>query len=132
MKDAHGPDAAPARYQLADTEQEGTDSASHKALDGAAAAQGGPDIGRKDPDVRPLAADDAYARLRAGERLDLDRLDDHLAGRAHHLEARHGELLDGTLRQHATAHVVRVGGQPEADGREVLLVLIDEIGRELR
>src|SRR6266581_4702805 len=94
MKDAHGPDAAPARYQLADTEQEGTDSASHKALDGAAAAQGGPDIGRKDPDVRPLAADDAYARLRAGERLDLDRLDDHLAGRALHFDAGASQLVE--------------------------------------
>src|SRR3989441_2473422 len=133
-----------------------------------AETQNSTDVGREDPDVRSLAADDAQHRARAGDILDEDRTDDHLAGRSLHLETGPGQLVepppfvmnrrvhrrhlldpaderatglregrgreisDRGLRQHAAAHVVGVRRQSEADRREVLLVLVDEIGRELR
>src|SRR5262245_1769600 len=53
-------------------------------------------------------------------------------GTAHLFEARHRDLRDRSLDHDAAAHVARIRRQPKPDRREILLVLLDQVRRELR
>src|SRR5262245_45863043 len=53
-------------------------------------------------------------------------------GTTHVFEARRRDLRDRSLGHDAAAHVVRICRQPKPDRREILLVLIDQVRRELR
>src|SRR5438445_232926 len=148
-------------------EVEGADTTPDEALDGAAVAERGPQVGGEHPHVSALAADDTEGGPRRGDLVDGDRMDDDFPRLAVDLDplARqlveapplvvdrrvHGrDLLDPTderparllevaplesgdrdLRADATLGVVSVGREPEADRRDVLLVLVHEVRREL-
>src|SRR5262245_8312308 len=148
-------------------EAKGADTAAHEILDRAAAAERRTDVGREHPYVCSLATDDADGGPRAGDFLDGDRPDSHLArraldldalagqlvqatpvvvnrrihrwhlldaadeGTAHRFEARHRDLEARSLRHDPTAHLVRIRRQAEPDRREIFLVLIDQVRREL-
>jgi len=88
---------------------------------------------------RPLHLDTGAGQLVESSPLVMNRrvhrgylLDPAHEGATGLFERRPRKISDRSLRQHSATHVVRVRRQPKADRGEVLLVLVDEIGRELR
>src|SRR5437899_1456154 len=143
MQDANGPDLAPARHQFSDADQRPGDVVN--SYEATPRSRGRDNLGRlavgEDRRAVPVQPNNAPSGQRC-------------LGRAHpgpelpspfrQLAPGHGvpeiegadptpdETPDRNLRQNAAAHVVGVRRQSEADRREVLLALVDEIGCELR